>query len=127
MLFNVKDSTSCEIEFITGLIKYRKRNLELMDNIEITNEQKEFDRTIAGRKIKKLEKMINNIDYSKIQPNPENFYMIRFVLNIAEKLFPVFVKELDRTTKVCKIMKSNGLEPGVNLYFLKQLSNIVSH
>jgi len=104
-----------------------KKENKIIFSILTKNEQKEFDRTVAGQKIKKLEKIINNIDYSKIQPNPENFYMIRFVLNIAEKLFPVFVKELDRTTKVCKIMKSNGLEPVLNPYFLKQLSSIVSH
>jgi len=104
-----------------------KKENKIVFSILTKNEQKEFDQTIAGQKIKKLEKLINNIDYSKIQPNPENFYIIRFVLNIAEKLFPIFVKELDRTTRVCKMMKSNGLEPVLNPYFLKQLSDIVSY
>ena len=106
------------------------KNNHVVFSILTKNEQKEFDRTFAGRKIKQLELMINNIDYSKIQPNPQNFYMIRFVLNIAEKLFPVFVKELDRTTKVCKKMKSSGINSSINNlnpYFLKQLSDIVSH
>jgi hypothetical protein len=89
------------------------------------NEQEEFNQTIAGKKIKQLEHMINSIDYSKIQPNPRMFYMIRFALNVAEKLFPVFIKELDRTTKVCKLMKHEGIQPVSNPLFLKQLSDIV--
>lgn len=110
--------------------KMTLKNNHVVFSILTKNERKEFDKTLAGRKIKQLELMINNIDYSKIQPNPENFYMIRFVLNIAEKLFPVFVKELDRTTKVCKKMKSKGINPGINplnVSFLKKLSDIVSH
>ena len=91
------------------------------------NEQKEFDRTIAGRKIKKLGKMINNIDYSRIQPNPDIIYIIQFVLNLSEKLFPIFVNEFHKTIDVCKMMKREGIEPISNPLFLKQLSNIVSH
>jgi len=90
------------------------------------NEQKEFDQTIAGRKIKQLEYMIHNIDYNKIQPNPQMFHIIRFALNISEKLFPVFVKELDRTTKLCKHMKRERIQPILNPFFLKELSEIVS-
>jgi hypothetical protein len=30
---------------IVGLLKYRKRNLKLMDNIDVTDEQKEFEKS----------------------------------------------------------------------------------
>jgi hypothetical protein len=95
-------------------------------SILTSNEQKEFDQTIAGRQIKQLEYMIHNVDYSKIQPNPQMFHIIRFALNISEKLFPVFVKELDRTTKLCKDMKRERVQPILNPFFLKELSEIVS-
>lgn len=91
------------------------------------NEQKEFDRTIAGKKIKKLGQIINNIDYSRIQPNPDIIYIIQFVLNISEKLFPIFVNELDKTIDVCKIMNRQGIQPISNPLFLKELSDIVTH
>jgi hypothetical protein len=103
------------------------KNKDVVFSILTQNEQKEFDKTIAGRKIKQLGKIIDNIDYSKIEPNPQNFIMIRVVLNIAEKLFPLFVKELDRTSKVCKIMKRDGVELISNSLFLKKLGDIISH
>jgi hypothetical protein len=89
-------------------------------------EQKVFDKSIAGKQLKHFEKMIHNIDYSKIQPNPQLFSTIRFALNVAEKLFPIFVQELDRTVEVCKMMESKGLQPVSNPMFLKQLNKIVS-
>jgi hypothetical protein len=89
-------------------------------------EQKVFDKTIAGRRLKQLEQMIHNIDYSKIQPNPQLFTTIKFVLNVAERLFPIFIQQLDRTVKICKIMKGKGVKPISNQMFLKQLGQIVS-
>jgi hypothetical protein len=89
-------------------------------------EQKVFDKSIAGKQLKDFEQMINNIDYSKIQPNPQLFSTIRFALNVAEKLFPIFVRELDRTVEVCKMMERQGIQPVSNPMFLKQLNNIIS-
>jgi hypothetical protein len=89
-------------------------------------EQKVFDKSIAGKQLKQMEKMINNIDYSKIKPNPQLFSTIRFALNVAEKLFPIFVQELDKTVEVCKMMEKQGIRPVSNPMFLKQLNNIVS-
>lgn len=93
-------------------------------------EQKLFDKSVTGKKLKQLEKMINNIDYSKIQPNPQLFSTIRFALNIAEKLFPIFVNKLDRTSQACKMMEHHRVQPisnPISNLFLKQLSDIVSH
>ena len=89
-------------------------------------EQKVFDKSVAGKQLKQLEQMINNIDYSKIQPNPQLFSTIRFAINVAEKLFPIFVQELDRTVEVCKMMERQGIQPISNRMFLTQLNNIVS-
>jgi hypothetical protein len=89
-------------------------------------EQKVFDKSIAGKQLKHFEQMINNIDYSKIQPNPQLFSTIRFALNVAEKLFPIFVQELDRTVEVCKVMERQGIQPVSNPMFLKQLNTIIS-
>ena len=114
----------------SGRTSVRKLTLKhkefLAFSILTKHEQKEFDRTLAGRKIRKLAQMINNIDYSKIKPNPQMFHMVRFVLNISEKMFPIFVEELDKTTQVCKNMKKNGIEPVLNPLFLRKLSTIVS-
>jgi hypothetical protein len=90
------------------------------------SEQKVFDNTVAGKRLKQLEQMIDTIDYSKIQPNPELFSTIRFVLNVAERLFPIFVQELDKTVKLCKMMERQHIHPVSNPYFLKQLGTIVS-
>ena len=89
-------------------------------------EQKVFDNSDAGKQLKHFEQIINNIDDSKIRPNPQLFSTIRFALNVAEKLFPIFVQELDRTVEVCKMMKRQGIQPVSNPIFLKQLNTIVS-
>jgi len=89
-------------------------------------EQKVFDQSDAGKKLKQIEHIINNMDYSKIQPNPHLFSTIRFGLNVAEKLFPVFVKELDRTVDMCKRMERQNINLVSNPMYLKSLIDIVS-
>ena len=73
-------------------------------------EQKEFDKTIAGKKLKQLKQIIDTIDYRSIQINPRIFYMTQFVLNLTENLFPIFVKDLDTSVKLCKLIKKENME-----------------
>ena len=68
--------------------------------------------------------MIDNIDFSKIKPDPTLFTIIHFTLNISEKLYPIFVSELNRTIAVCKIMKKEGVQPISNPLFLNNLMQI---
>lgn len=85
-------------------------------------EQNEFDKTLTGKRLKELEKILNDTDFSKIQPNPEMFHIIRFVLNIAEKLFPVFVVEFDKSIKVAKKMKDI---PFSDINIVKQIKDVI--
>uniref|UniRef100_A0A6C0D0P3 Uncharacterized protein n=1 Tax=viral metagenome TaxID=1070528 RepID=A0A6C0D0P3_9ZZZZ len=88
-------------------------------------EQKVFEKSFAGKQLNKIEKMIDAIDYSKIEPNPQLFSTIHFTLNVAERLFPIFVKELDKTVKLCKMMERQHIQPISNPNFLKELGTIV--
>ena len=90
-------------------------------------EQLAFDRTIAGKRIKKMRHMINTIDYSNLHPNPEIFYMIHFVLNVSENIFPIFIKEFNKTIDACKLMKRHQIKPITNPLFLRDLKNIVNY
>jgi hypothetical protein len=100
-------------------VKYKMPNFTILTK----KEQKEFDQTSTGKRIKELEKIMNDIDYSKIQPNPEMFHIIRFALNIGEELFPLFVAEFNESIKLAKEMKDL---PVLNPNIIKQIKEVIT-
>ena len=116
-----------------GSKRSRSRKMTLKNNVDIPvfsiltkKEQYEFNKTTAGKKLKQIEEILKGIDYSKIKPNPHDFYIIRFALNASERLFPIFVQQLHKTIDVCKMMEKKKIQPISNPLFLKKLNHIVS-
>jgi hypothetical protein len=87
------------------------------------NEEKEFDKTFTGKKLKYLKKRIDSINYSNVPINPKLFYMTQFVLNLTENLFPIFIGELDRSLEICKKLKD--VDPALNKLHNELLEKII--
>lgn len=87
-------------------------------------EEKEFDKTLTGQKLKYLKKRIDSINYSNIPINPKLFYMTQFVLNLTENLFPIFIGELDRSLEICKKLKD--VDPALDKLHNELLEKIIN-